>query len=192
MSARTARRQTRFEILFRAHYQSIVRFCRRRLPVDVADDTVAEVFATAWLRLDDLDQEPGSELPWLYAIARNKVAHQHRSFSRRRSLEDRAQREPSRRHGPDPATHVVAVDEISQAAAQLPAIDQELLQLISWEGLSLTELSVVLGCSVNAATIRVHRMRDRLKGHLTAMKEDVDIGNTPDHKVRTSSRTEEL
>ena len=42
---------------------------------------MAEVFLTAWRRIDQIPS--GSELPWLYGVAHNVVANQQRSFVRR-------------------------------------------------------------------------------------------------------------
>ena len=44
----------------------------------------------------------------------------------------------------------------------LRADDREILRLSAWEGLSPIELAAVLGCSHNAAGIRLHRARRAL------------------------------
>jgi DNA-directed RNA polymerase specialized sigma24 family protein len=38
--------EQRFAELFRAHHAQVLAYCRRRLPHDLADDAVAETFAT--------------------------------------------------------------------------------------------------------------------------------------------------
>ena len=62
---------------------------------------------------------------------------------------------------------------VLSAVGRLGPGDAELLQLLAWEQLSHAQAAVVLGCSVNAVAIRLHRARHRLadelaKGHLPA------------------------
>jgi RNA polymerase sigma-70 factor (ECF subfamily) len=51
---------------------------------------------------------------------------------------------------------------IATAFGKLRKTDQELLALSFWEGFSNREIGIALGCSENAATIRLHRARKRL------------------------------
>jgi RNA polymerase sigma factor (sigma-70 family) len=44
----------------------------------------------------------------------------------------------------------------------LPERDREVLLLAAWERLSTAEIASVLGCSENAAALRLHRARRRL------------------------------
>lgn len=77
----------RLEALFNAHHAQLLAFAVRRIGPDEAEDVVAEVFAAAWRRRDDLPAEP---LPWLYQTARNAILHSRRSYSRRANLVDAA------------------------------------------------------------------------------------------------------
>ncbi len=61
------------------HHLAVLKYARRRVP-DVADEVVAEVFATAWRQRSTVPDPP---LPWLYATARHEVLHQRRSHARR-------------------------------------------------------------------------------------------------------------
>lgn len=73
--------RARFEQLFREHYGAIAAFCFRRLDDEDAADVVADVFTTTWDRLDDVDE--AQTRPWLYAVARNKIAQRWRANGRR-------------------------------------------------------------------------------------------------------------
>jgi RNA polymerase sigma-70 factor (ECF subfamily) len=55
---------------------------------------------------------------------------------------------------------------LSRAWQQLNAAEQRVLALAAFEGLSPKELSVTLEVSVNAATIRLHRAREKLRSLL--------------------------
>ncbi len=186
--------RARFERLFRTHYSAISAFCLRRLDAADADDVVAEVFAATWNRLDDVDETQARA--WLYAVARNKVAHRWRANGRRADATGRLVTES--RAGNlsgsvvDPAELVADVDLISTAARSLSPADLDLLQLVSWEGLGPDELAVVLDCTAGAATVRVHRMRKRLQEGLDALQSPAGGGNgtvhEPDHSARSEKR----
>ena len=109
----------RFAGLFRDHYQAINAFCLRRLEDEDADDVTAEVFITTWDRLADVDSD--DVRAWLYAVARNKVAHRWRANGRRGAAMARVRAEPPAvdQHADDPATHVVDVMTLVKAASAL-------------------------------------------------------------------------
>ncbi len=50
-------RRSCFEELFRAHAGAVRAYARRRIGRGDADDTVSEVFAIAWRRLDDVPED---------------------------------------------------------------------------------------------------------------------------------------
>ena len=52
--------------------------------------------------------------------------------------------------------------------AELPEADAEVLRLWAWEELAPREIGVALGISPNAASIRLHRAKSRLRGRLVA------------------------
>jgi RNA polymerase sigma-70 factor (ECF subfamily) len=55
---------------------------------------------------------------------------------------------------------------VAAAFARLKGGDRELLALAVWEELDAGEIATVLGCSRNAARIRLHRARRRLTSEL--------------------------
>ena len=129
------------------------------VPGDLVDDVMADVYVTAWRRIEHIPA--GSELPWLYGVARNVVANQQRSFGRRSRLVVRVR--------------VMAVDStasgrgmegdqtVLNALATLSASDQELLRLRAWEELSSAEIAVVLGITASAVDMRLSRARRRFE-----------------------------
>jgi RNA polymerase sigma-70 factor (ECF subfamily) len=50
-----------------------------------------------------------------------------------------------------------------EALSRLSDADQELLRLVAWEELDHAEIAQVLGVSVNAVAIRLHRARARFE-----------------------------
>ena len=150
-------REQRYRDLFDSCYQPLHAFARRRLPPADADDLVADVLTTAWRRLDDIP--PHATLPWLFGVAHRTLANQRRGRDRRRRL---LQRLSHVRHEAAPAGSPAVVD----ALTRLNDKDQEILRLAAWEGLAARDIAVVLGCTPNAAALRLSRARGRLRSEL--------------------------
>jgi RNA polymerase sigma factor (sigma-70 family) len=158
--------EDRFRALFARHYPAVYRYVGRRLGSDDASDAAAETFAVAWRRIGRVPPEPDTLL-WLYGVARRVVANAQRGRRRRDRLTQRA------------AGHAAPAGQDGDPAAALAALaalnpgDREVLRLAAWEGLGPGELGAVLGCSPNAAAIRLHRARRRLLAALD------DTGDQP-------------
>lgn len=56
----------------------------------------------------------------------------------------------------------VGVADIWTALATLNDLDQEILRLVGWEELTVSEAAKVLGCTGATAAVRLHRARRRL------------------------------
>lgn len=156
----TADRQARFRTLWENEPLIAAYALRRARSVEDAADVVADTFAIAWQRLDDIPA--GREaLLWLYVTARNVLANDYRRGQRRSALVERLGNELSR-----VVNAQEAPDEDGLSArrllALLPDADREILMLAGWEGLDSSELGRVLNCSSVAARIRLHRARARM------------------------------
>jgi RNA polymerase sigma-70 factor (ECF subfamily) len=150
-------RAERFERLFSAYSSDMVAYCSwRAASQSDAQDAVADVFLTAWRRLDDVPTGSAAR-PWLYATARRVLANQRRSSRRRLALHDRLAGEAATAHA-DRTTPAV-----QEALTQLSPRDREVLLLAEWEGLSPTEIAEVLDCRPVTARGRLHRARRRFR-----------------------------
>jgi len=160
--------ERRFRALYTAYYPAMLAYAIRRTgPTEDAADIVADIFTTAWRRLDQVPAAPADRL-WLYGVAQRVVAGRRRSARRLRSLTSRLRAEqtvaaPQLPGGRDPAR-----DHLIAALDRLSPAEREVLQLVLWEQLSHAEAAEVLGCSANAVAIRVHRAKTRLRDLLTA------------------------
>lgn len=165
------RRRERFEALYGRHNQAIYAYAYRRVfgtGVDVGD-VVADVFAVAWRRIENVPDPPEERL-WLYGVARRCVARARRSALRRGRLEARLSGEAQARgRGPGGGAAAGAVRE---AIEQLRPLDREVVALVMWEGLTHAEAGQVLGCSANAVAIRLHKARQRLRTELAEWVSD--------------------
>lgn len=153
-------RHERFLALYTSTCPQIVAYAlRRTTSAEGAADVVAETFAVAWRRLDQVP-EGDAGLFWCYATARRVLANLHRSSRRRAQVVERI--------GAHLASHWASTEGDPQSVAahlalrRLSEDDRELLMLSGWEGLSSAQLACVLGCSSTAARIRLHRARSRL------------------------------
>lgn len=175
-----------FRVAYDEHLPEIWRFVRRRTDgAEDADDVTADVFAVAWRRRHELP--PGDESRmWLYGVARRVLANQQRSARRRQRLHLRVadaatttlDRSPDPADGPDG-------DALWHALSTLHDDDRELLLLRSWDGLAVTDLAALLGCTPNAASLRLHKARQRLAAALDATRTSGAVQTDP-RSTRTS------
>ncbi|MFB7419404.1 RNA polymerase sigma factor [Streptomyces sp. NPDC056210] len=158
------RHEQDFTVLYRTHHPAVDAYVRRRLSAtEDSDDVVAEVFLTAWRRLDELPRD--AALPWLYATARKILANTRRAEQRRQALAETAARE-RQSISSDPAEDVVGMQAVAMAFDALSESDREVLRLALWEELSARQAAAVIGCTSATFHVRLHRARKRLREHL--------------------------
>lgn len=156
----------RFDALFASYRSDIVAYCSwRAASASDVQDAVAEVFLTAWRRLDELPDGDAARV-WLYATARRVIANQRRSTRRRKALEERLAHEASVPATPDPEETLV-----HEALRRLGSADREVLLLAEWEGLSATQIASVVGCLPVTARGRLHRARRRFRAVFEELSE---------------------
>jgi RNA polymerase sigma-70 factor, ECF subfamily len=153
-------RERRFDALFAAYGSDVVAYCGwRAASASDAQDATAEVFLTAWRRLDDVPEGDAARV-WLYAAARRVLANQRRSSRRRVALSERLALEADSA----PQESPVLGDEealVHEALGRLGSRDREVLLLAEWEGLSPAQIAGVLGCLTVTARGKLHRARRR-------------------------------
>ena len=162
MSEGERERRRRFEALFTAYSPDIVAYCGWRTgSASDAQDAAAEVFLTAWRRLDALPEGDAARV-WLYATARRVIANQRRSGRRQVALYQRLALDAAAvvQQPPSPTQEETLVHE---ALGRLGPRDREVLLLAEWEGLSPAEIAAVLGCLAITARGRLHRARRRFR-----------------------------
>lgn len=160
-----------FADLFRRFVPQVLRYVQRRVDEAVAWDVVNETFLVAWRRRDAVPVAADEQLPWLYAVAGNAVRNANRAGRRRFRLADRVAQLEVQRSASDPADIVVEQGQpvlVAAALGRLGPDDQEILRLVGWESLGLSETAAVLGVSYNTAKVRLHRARRRLQQALTS------------------------
>jgi RNA polymerase sigma-70 factor (ECF subfamily) len=152
------RESDRFIGMFERHYGAVLGYLIRRVGSrEQAEDLAEATFEFAWRRLSVAPEEPKTR-QWLILVARRQLSNHWRTIRRRRRLHERLGLVRSQ-------SDMLATDEESVvllAFQRLRPRDQEVLRLIAWDALSNAEAAAVLGCSINALSIRLHRARGAL------------------------------
>jgi RNA polymerase sigma factor (sigma-70 family) len=180
-------RRARFRALYEANYEPILGYALRRTQGADALDVVSETFLVAWRRLPRVPAGDEARL-WLYGTARRVLANHERAERRRARLGGRLVDEAAT------AAHAAPeqpTGSVGAAFARLRSADRELLGLVAWEGLDAREIALVVGCSRNAARIRLHRARRRFAQALEQEEEHVKRDRTDGHVSLTAIRTED-
>jgi RNA polymerase sigma factor (sigma-70 family) len=158
---RLARRGDRgaFSALFSRHGEAVYLYAWGMTRDDRdAEDTVQEVFVTAWRRIADVRIVESSALPWLLVTCRNTGRNLLRK--RREHLELDESLLPGDR------TRQERVEELTwvrQAVSRLGGMDQRVVHLCLVEGYTYTEAAAHLGLTVSAVAKRVERARATLR-----------------------------
>ena len=163
---READRRARFDEIARELIDPLRRYLARRTDWATADDVLADTLLVCWRRLDDV---PDNALPWAYGVARRCLANAQRGERRRLRLAARI----SVVAPPDQVAPAQdgRDDDLLEAMAALRPEDAELLRLWAWERLSPAEIATVLQVTANAASIRLHRAREKLREELRKIQQ---------------------
>ncbi|MEU8347572.1 sigma-70 family RNA polymerase sigma factor [Spirillospora sp. NPDC048832] len=159
--------ESRFTRLYDENHRRVLAYALTRAEPHTAEDIAGETFLIAWRRLDDIADPP---LPWLLGVARNLLHKQRDRRLRGHALADRirALATPADLAAWDVAEHVVERETALAAIAGLSERDLEVLALVNWHGLEPRQAAKVVGCSVPAFAVRLHRARRRLARALDA------------------------
>jgi RNA polymerase sigma factor (sigma-70 family) len=163
-------RSNSFKALYEENYHRVLGYALRRAGRDDALDVVAETFLIAWRRFEHVPAGDSARL-WLYGTARRVLANQQRGSRRRERLSQRLRVDVAA--GTGVASDDPRLETVAAAFAGLRPDERELLSLLAWEGLDTAEVAQVLGCSRNAARIRIHRARRRFARELARVRECV-------------------
>jgi RNA polymerase sigma factor (sigma-70 family) len=164
----------RFELIYRQTRQSLLAYLLRRSDSpDDAADLLSEVYLVAWRRLGQVPAGEQARL-WLFGVARRLLANQRRrartaaelAVALERSLATRDPQQLSVESG-------IAAGEVATALRELTPADRELLMLSGWEGLTPSEIGVVMGRPAPLVRVKLHRARARLRAKL------VDCASVP-------------
>lgn len=162
-----------FERFYRDHVEAVERFVARRVDdPHAAADLTADVFLKVIQAAHGYRPEQGPPRAWLFGIARNVVAQEHRRRARQRRALSRYHTQ--RVLQPDAIERAVERIDAAKQARQLhesfqalPSRLRAVLELTAIDGLSVTDAAAVLQISPGTARVRLHRARRKLADNST-------------------------
>jgi len=149
----------RFSGLYRDTNRELFAFLLRRCAsTDAAADCLAETYRIAWEKRRSAPTD--NEIrPWLFGVARNvsrrERANEERAAATSHALALAAEQAHAATNAEDSAA--------TAALSQLSPLDQEILTMLTWDGLAPREVASVLGLSPNAVRVRAYKARTRLR-----------------------------
>jgi RNA polymerase sigma-70 factor (ECF subfamily) len=152
-----------FEELLTRHYQSVYRLAYRFLyDSPEAEDITQEVFLRVF-RAARTYSPKAKFSTWLYTITKNLCFNELRKKRSATifSIEDEMLPElPSMDESPVSKLEEAEVKKrVLDAVRELPANLRIAVLLLKYQGLSYEEVAEILGCTVNAVKLRVHRAK---------------------------------
>jgi RNA polymerase sigma-70 factor (ECF subfamily) len=148
---------------------AVLRFVARRVSdPHLAADLTADIFLAVLDSAHTYVPGRGSEIAWLYGVARNVVSAQHRKAAR----EARATGRVAGRRLMDDDDLVRMEERIDaerrmrsalEAMAGLPEGEREVLELVAIDQLTVAEAAKALGIRQVTARVRLHRARKALE-----------------------------
>jgi RNA polymerase sigma-70 factor (ECF subfamily) len=161
--------QAAFLELYERHRLPIFRFAYRLLgSIEVAEDVTHDCFLSLIKKPANFRSERGSLRSYLFASARNLALKHFRNLGRETGL-DEVNEEPHVSESQQPLRRLLDDElaaKVRDAIGSLPAFQREALVLFEYEGLSLNEISSVVGADVGAVKARLFRAREGLKSTL--------------------------
>lgn len=163
-----------FEQIFRTYYARLVSFARTGMDsLDVAEETVQEVFLHIWMRRESWVVER-SLAGYLFRAVRNGISNSRRSLKLETSCyaviareTDAGSNEPS--DGRLRAAEIEAA--LAKALALLPERAREVFLLSRRQHLTYAEISKVLGIELKTVEMHMARALTRLRAALSEWRQ---------------------
>jgi RNA polymerase sigma-70 factor (ECF subfamily) len=165
-----------FEMLVARHQRAVYNLALRFLnDSDEAEDVAQDVFIRIYKAAATYTPD-AKFTTWLYTIARNLCFNVLRS--RRQavmvSVDDEALPElPAKNEDPvERITRHQVQEKVMLAVSKLPENMRLVVILSKYHGLSYDEIAGIMGCSVNAIKLRVHRAKAILAEELSELRDE--------------------
>jgi RNA polymerase sigma-70 factor (ECF subfamily) len=169
-----ARDPRAFGDLFDRHSTAVYRFAHSLThnPTE-AQEIVQDTFVTAWKKLADIRLAGDSMLPWLLVTARFHAQHLKRTNRTHETLplEEHILSSQMDMLQTERSQYRDELDWVFEAVRKLEPVDQQIVKLCLYEGLTYKEAAKRLGLTPAAVTKRVERTRSRLR----ALRDDEGV-----------------
>jgi RNA polymerase sigma-70 factor, ECF subfamily len=163
------------EQLIEAYYGRVQRYVRMRVREQDCEDVVGDIFLRAIERQSQLRGESG---PWLFAIARSRIAEHYRSKDHAMHAQESLKENTSAVDGPSAiaSRHSAApLENLEQAEFRellrlklnlLPELERDVIALKFTDGLSNAEIARVLEITPNHLGVVLFRALQKLRSSM--------------------------
>lgn len=152
------------------HYDSVFRFCVRRIGIDGAADAAQETFVTAQQRIRGF-RGNSSLRTWLLGIALNHCRNQSRKFGPQMARFQPFEEDSGDQSSVDPQKTMIERETLRSAFEKLSEDHKEVVLLHEVEGLTYDEAALVLGVPVGTVKSRLHYAFQNLRASLCEPQE---------------------
>jgi RNA polymerase sigma factor (sigma-70 family) len=158
-----------FGVIFERHFGAILRYLRRRLDDQPAEEATAQTFFVAFDQRGRFDGRWSDARPWLFGIATN-IARRHRRREVRELRAIAALGAEAVSAGDGGAETRVDAERLrgplARCLAELPAEEADVLYLLVWAELDQPEIAAALEIPLGTVKSRLSRARTRLRAAL--------------------------
>src|SRR5918912_3283943 len=154
-----------FEAIVSRYRRPLLRYCRRLLPPERAEDAVQQAFLNAYRAIGAGESELNLR-PWLYRIAHNSALNSLRQSGW--SYEEIDESFDGVQQPPQAVEQRERIKEIVSAVQDLPERQRDAVVLRELEGRSYEEIALELGVTGGAVRQLLNRARTNLRAAATA------------------------
>ena len=154
-----------FGVIFERHFGAILRYLRRRLDDQPAEEATAQTFLIAFDERGRFDRERVDVRPWLFGIATN-LARRHRrhEISELRAIAALGADTSISDDGSEARVDAERMrGTLARCLAELPAEESDVLYLLVWAELDQPEIAAALGVPIGTVKSRLSRARGRVR-----------------------------
>ena len=154
-----------FGVIFERHFGAILRYLRRRLDDQPAEEATAQTFLVAFDERGRFDRERADARPWLFGIATN-LARRHRreEVNELRAIAALGADASSSDDGSEARVDAERMRGVLACClAELPAEESDVLYLLVWAELGQPEIAAALGVPIGTVKSRLSRARGRVR-----------------------------
>jgi RNA polymerase sigma-70 factor (ECF subfamily) len=155
--------QQRFRELYDRTYNRVYAFVLRRVSEDLAADVVSETYMAVWRRIRDVPADARMADAWVFKTAYRVLANVRRGNRRRTALLDRIRQRPVEIPLQFSATSSDSDSKLVRALEAVRPDQREILLFRYWDDLDIDQIARIMGCSKNAAAVRVTRAQQALR-----------------------------
>lgn len=147
--------KTAFDRLVRSYAGPLLGFVARQVGPDAAEDVLQETWMAGWAALKTYRGQARFKA-WLYAIARHKCLD-YRRTKKRSAAEELSDDTPGLPVPEDAYRASDRAQAVHTALSELPAAQQEVLELYFYAELTLPEIATMLGRNLNTVKYQFYR-----------------------------------